>query len=82
MKGAGLTVKIKLSISGMSCAHCVMHVENALRNVQGVKDAKADLKTNTAVAELTAKVSPEKLKQAIEDEGYAVTKIEKIDAAG
>ena len=29
-------IKKKLSIEGMSCQHCVMHVANALKELEGV----------------------------------------------
>lgn len=33
-------MKIALSISGMSCGHCVARVKNALSDVKGVKKAE------------------------------------------
>lgn len=59
-------------IEGMSCGHCVAHVEQALRGI-GLT-ATVDLKKKTAT--ITAgEASDEAIKRAIEDEGYEVTKV-------
>lgn len=34
-------IKTKLSVSGMSCAHCELTIENTLFDIKGVDDAKA-----------------------------------------
>lgn len=71
-------MKLRLSVSGMSCAHCVAHVENALREVNGVAGAKADLATNSAVVELTETVPGQSLRAAVEEAGYEVTGVETV----
>lgn len=68
----------KLLIQGMSCAHCVMHVQNALREVDGVTGATADLKTNSAVVEMSRDVPDEELIRAVEEAGYDVTGTEMV----
>lgn len=65
----------KVFIEGMSCGHCVMHVEEALKELQGVSSAKVSLEGKVADIELSADVSDEKIKAAIEDAGYEATKI-------
>lgn len=65
----------KVWIEGMSCQHCVKRVENALKELEGVKTVKVDLKKKTADMELLAELSFEKIKTAIEDVGYEVTDI-------
>lgn len=71
-------MKKKLNVSGMTCMHCVMHVQNALKEVSGVNDAKVDLKSETAVVELSENVNDEQLKSAVSDAGYEVTEIENL----
>lgn len=71
-------MKKKLNISGMTCMHCVMHVQNALKEVNGVTNAKADLNGKNAVIELSKDVSDEQLKAAVADAGYEVTGIENL----
>lgn len=64
----------KLSIEGMSCGHCVMHVTEALKELEGVKSAKVDLNTKSAVVE--GETSDAALKEAVEEAGYDVVGIE------
>ncbi len=66
----------RIYIEGMSCDHCVKHVTNALIEVDGVKDVKVDLKGKIAAVELSGTVDDSKLKEAVEEAGYDVTKIE------
>lgn len=63
----------KITIEGMSCNHCVMHVTNALKEL-GLTDVKVDLASKTAVAE--GDVTDAAIEAAIEDAGYEVVKIE------
>lgn len=62
-----------LKIEGMSCNHCVMAVTKALKAVPGVKEASVDLKAKQAAVAYDENVaSIEKMKEAIEEEGYDV----------
>ena len=40
-----------LKVSGMTCNHCVHAVKQALENVDGVEEAKVDLKGGEAVVD-------------------------------
>jgi copper chaperone len=42
----------KIYIEGMSCGHCAAHVEQALKEVCGVKTVKVDLAAKLASVEL------------------------------
>jgi copper chaperone len=66
----------KIYIEGMSCGHCVAHTEEALRKVCGVRTVKVDLAAKLATVELAHEVDDEKLKAAIDEAGYEVTRIE------
>ncbi|HHV98752.1 MAG TPA: heavy-metal-associated domain-containing protein [Clostridiaceae bacterium] len=66
----------KIIIEGMSCNHCVAHVESALMEVEGVKSVKVDLKGKNALVELSHDVDDSKLIAAIDDAGYEVIRIE------
>ena len=62
----------KIALGGMTCGHCVETVEGALRSVAGVREASADLPTQTAVVKFdpsTAAV-PE-MESAVAAAGYA-----------
>lgn len=69
-------MKKKVFIEGMSCNHCVAHVEGALKEVDGVRSVKVDLKGKNAVVELAHELDNEKLKEAVEEAGYEVVSIE------
>lgn len=68
----------KLLVEGMSCMHCVMHVENALKEVEGVSGVKVDLKGKNAVVDMDEGVTDEQLRSAVEDAGYDVVGIENL----
>ena len=59
-----------LNVKGMMCNHCEMHVKKALESIPGVENAAADFHKGTAVVTLSAEVSDEAFKKAIEEAGY------------
>lgn len=60
-----------MKVDGMSCGHCVMSVERALSEIEGVKVEQ--VKIGSAVVQFdAAKVSASKIAEAVEDAGYAV----------
>jgi len=67
-------MKKLLKIEGMSCGHCVMHVQAALEEVPGVKSAKVDLLERQAIVE-GDNLDDQALRAAIADAGYRVTAI-------
>ena len=51
--------KVKLNVTGMSCAACSAHVEKALNKTPGVQQAVVSLMTNSAAVTYDEKaVSP------------------------
>lgn len=67
-------MKKKILIEGMSCNHCVTHVTNALEALEGVESVEVNLEGKYATVETNIK--NEVLKEAVEEEGYDVIKIE------
>ena len=60
-----------LAIGGMHCASCVVRVENALKSVPGVTDARVNLATERAgVVVDAARVSETALASAVASAGY------------
>jgi Cu+-exporting ATPase len=60
-----------LFVGGMTCAACVRRVENALKDVPGVREASVNLASSRAtVTHHPLEVSPEQLQQALKDTGY------------
>jgi copper ion binding protein len=68
-------MKKKISISGMSCMHCVHHVTEALNEVKGVSNVEVNLDGKFANINADSTVNNEAIKSAIADAGYEVTGI-------
>ena len=64
----------KIIIEGMSCNHCVSHVKEALSSIEGVESVVVSLEGKYALVNVN-NVEDDKLKEAIEDEGYDVVEI-------
>lgn len=65
----------KVYIEGMTCDHCVNHVEQALIQIDGVKDVRVNLDEKCAEVELAHELEDQIIREAVEDAGYDVTKI-------
>ena len=65
--------RITLNIGGMTCAACVTHVGNALREVDGVVAASVNLATEQATVEYVPGLAalPD-MKAMVDDAGYSV----------
>jgi copper chaperone len=62
-----------LNVKGMTCNHCKAAVTNALQELEGVSKVEVHLQEGRVDVEYDeAKVSIDKLKDAIEDQGYDV----------
>ena len=70
-------MKKKISIEGMSCAHCVNHVKEALKEL-GADNIEVILDKKMATVDVKDAIDDKKIKLAIEDAGYDVVKIENI----
>lgn len=65
--------KQTLKVQGMTCNHCVMRVQKALKGVAGVQDAQVNLQSAEAVVSFDeSKVGKEALAAAVVDAGYKV----------
>ncbi len=63
-------MKMVLKVEGMTCMHCKMSVEKALKGVAGVENAQVDLDKKEAV--VTGNADRELLAKAVADAGYSV----------
>lgn len=62
-----------LTVDGMSCNHCKMNVEKALKGIGA--EAKVDLDKKTVLVEYDAgKIKAEQIINEIEEQGYTVVK--------
>ena len=64
-----------MEIKGMMCGHCEARVKKALEALPEVTEAIVSHEAGTAVVKLSAAVSDEVLKKAVEDQDYEVTDI-------
>jgi P-type Cu+ transporter len=67
--------KTELAISGMSCASCVMKIENGLKHTDGVIDAAINFGTERAFVTHLPKIGYDDLKRVVESTGYRVLDI-------
>ena len=68
-----MTKQITLPVQGMTCASCVVHVEGALKGVEGVSEANVNLATETASVEFIPEgTEVSQLIAAVRDVGYDV----------
>ena len=88
VKADAKTLKTIIKVPTIVCNSCVTTVTKALKNVDGVKTAKVDLKKKTAtVTYASTKVTVDKLEKAIAAAGYDANNVkrnpeayEKLDA--
>src|SRR5439155_17475243 len=63
-----------LTIEGMMCASCAMHVEKGLKKVPGVRDASVNLATEQATVMYDPRLTNvEQMVQQVEAVGYKAT---------
>lgn len=68
-----MSEKLTLSISGMSCNHCKMKVEKALKTLDGVEDVQVNLEAGQADVQYDPnKITGQELKAVIGEAGYEV----------
>lgn len=65
--------QIKLSITGMSCGHCVATVEKSIAAVEGVEDAVVSLDEGNA--SVNGEVTAATLIDAVIGAGFGATEI-------
>ena len=70
--GKEKNMKKTIKIEGLMCGHCDARVKKALEAVPGVASANADHEKGQAVVELSADVSDDALKAAVEAQDYKV----------
>ncbi|WP_461247451.1 heavy-metal-associated domain-containing protein [Treponema sp. R6D11] len=65
--------KTKLSVDGMSCGHCEIAVQDAVRKLTGIKKVKADRHKKEVLVDYDAAlVTKEQIVSAINGTGYSV----------
>lgn len=70
-----------LTVGGMHCATCALTIQDALREVPGVSDAKVNFALGKAVVQFDSGLSSsDVLKKAVEKAGYKVLEVEGVMA--
>ncbi len=73
IEGGEVLANVVMNVEGMSCNHCKMSVEKALKTLNGVKDAVVNLAGKTVSIDYDpAVVDGNNLKKTISDAGYEV----------
>jgi Cu+-exporting ATPase len=71
------TVSVELPIQGMSCASCVLKIENALLETKGITNAVVNLATEKAKVEyIPEQTNLSEIKKAVESTGYKVLEVD------
>jgi len=74
LESANKHENVIIKISGMSCQHCVQHIENALQQSRGVNKVRVDLTEEKAYIEYDPSIiNVDNLLQVIKDTGYEGT---------
>jgi copper chaperone CopZ len=63
---------IEYSIPNISCGHCVITIQNELKELDGVQAVKADKDQKTAVVTFDLPATEEKIKQLLAEINYPV----------
>ncbi len=61
---------MKISVKGMMCGHCEMHVKKALEAIDGITSAAASHESGTVTIETSKDVDEAAIKAAVTDAGY------------
>ena len=61
-----------ITVSGMTCGHCVQSVTEELSKIAGVKEVKVDLDSGKVDITSESELAPADLTQAIQEAGYEI----------
>jgi copper ion binding protein len=59
-----------ITVSGMTCSHCVNAVQSEIGGLEGVADVEVDLDTGSVTVSGDPLPSTDALRKAIDDAGY------------
>lgn len=63
---------VTYSIPNISCGHCVMTIQNEVKEIAGVQLVKADSSSKTAVVSFDDPATEDKIKQLLAEINYPV----------
>lgn len=68
-----------VTVEGMTCKHCQMHVEKALTGVDNVQKVKVSLQTGEAEITFANPVNDQALINAVKEAGYRAIKVRQAE---
>ncbi|GAA0125076.1 heavy metal-associated domain-containing protein [Clostridium sp. CTA-19] len=71
-------MKMKIKINGMSCMHCVKHVNECLSGLEGVTSVEVNLEGKSAIIECNKEIGENIIKSALDEYGYEAVNFERI----
>lgn len=66
------TIKKTYPVLKMTCASCAAHIENTLKNQNGVLNASVNFATTNATIEFSSETSAEELQKVVQSAGYDI----------
>jgi copper chaperone len=66
-------VTTMVTVTGMTCAHCVASVREELAEVTGVEDVNVILETGVVTITSATPLDPVDIESAVAEAGYALT---------
>ena len=61
-----------LTVTGMTCGHCVASVTEEISELESVQDVAVDLATGSVTVTSSQPLDPAAVRAAVEEAGYAV----------
>jgi copper ion binding protein len=62
------------TVTGMTCAHCVMSVTEEIGKIDGVTDVAVDLPTGAVAVTSDRPLNEDRVRAAVEEAGYALAR--------
>ena len=62
-----------ITVSGMTCSHCVNAVEEEIGHLRGVQGVQVDLDTGRVVVKADPMPSTDELRSAVDAAGYEIS---------
>jgi len=73
--GSTATIQTNVSVSGMTCGHCISAVSEEIESLAGVENVEIDLNSggiSTVTITSTQELSPSEIGEAVAEAGYLV----------
>lgn len=65
-------MKTSITVTGMTCGHCVQSVTEEISKISGVSEVKVDLENGQVDIESTGPIENRELANAVQEAGYEI----------